>query len=120
MLLRGDIKLQFYDKDVFSKDDLMFTCWLHSSMLRDNPRLVLHRLDLDKAVKKKNKDKFPKDFHLEIVTQPQAGGEEGGEGEEGSDESSSEMEEEDTDTDGDEAQQEASARSNPERSGARR
>ena len=54
---RGDVKITFWDADVWNKDDHMFHFWLHTRYLRDHPVVRLTRQDLDKAVKKKNKDK---------------------------------------------------------------
>ena len=125
LLLRGDIKFTFFDRDSLSKDDHMFHLWLHTRHLAPHASFV--RTELDKANKKKNKDRYPADFSLEIETEPfEAAAEEGGaqrdargdssgdeggsvddtpeegeEGEEGQEENNANEEEEDDDDDTD-------------------
>ena len=68
LLIQGNTKVTFYDRDKMSKDDTMFSFWIHTGCIEPG-MLVLRRPELDKACKKKMRDKFPDDFALEIETE---------------------------------------------------
>ena len=68
LLIQGDVKLCFKDKDHLSADDKMFECWLHSWEMAEAPALTLRRSDLDRACKKKEAGKYPPNFELIIQT----------------------------------------------------
>jgi len=61
--IAGDCKLTFWDKDTYNKDDVMFWCWINSSML--GKTLKLKKMELDGA-HKQNKKCFHEGFECEL------------------------------------------------------
>ena len=65
LLVRGDVKILFYDKDKYNADDKMFHCWFHTGFIENN-YLCFEKSVIDKACKDKENRKFDSNFKLEI------------------------------------------------------
>lgn len=65
LLVCGDVKLQFYDKDRYNADDKMFHVWFHTGFIENN-YLCFEKSVLDKACKDKDNKKFDPNFKLEV------------------------------------------------------
>ena len=68
LLIKGDFKCSFYNEDTWSRDAHMFSCWLNTRHLPVGG-LRISRMELDGACKKKQADRFPPSFSLEILTE---------------------------------------------------
>jgi len=65
VLIRGDVKLVFFDKDRYNADDKMFTVWFNTSFVENN-YLCFEKSVLDKACKDRDNKRFDPNFKLEI------------------------------------------------------
>ena len=65
LLVRGDVKLIFYDKDRYNADDKMMHVWFHTGFIENN-YLCFEKSVIDKACKDKEHKKFDANFKLEI------------------------------------------------------
>jgi hypothetical protein len=65
LLVCGDVKLQFFDKDRYNADDKMFHVWFHTGFIENN-YLCFEKSVLDKACKDKDNKKFDPNFKLEV------------------------------------------------------
>lgn len=65
VLVKGDVKLIFYDKDRYNADDKMFTVWFNTAFIENN-YLCFEKSVLDKACKDKENKRFDPNFKLEI------------------------------------------------------
>ena len=65
VLIRGDVKMTFFDKDRYNADDKMFTVWFNTAFIENN-YLCFEKSVLDKACKDRDNKKFDPNFKLEI------------------------------------------------------
>lgn len=65
LLIKGDVKLMFYDKAGYQGDDKMFHVWFHTAFVASN-YLCFEKSVLDKACKDKENKRFDPGFKLEI------------------------------------------------------
>ena len=92
VLVKGDVKLIFYDRDQYGSDDKMFHLWFHTAFVEEN-YLMFEKVVVDKACKDKNHRTFDEGFKVEIflhrvdedVRNVDHGGQEEGTDEEGTD-----------------------------------
>ncbi|XP_065889598.1 uncharacterized protein [Dysidea avara] len=62
--LSGDVRVEFWDHDRFSDDDLM-CCFHFNTLLIDNDRVVVTRKEMDRACK--NRKSFSDSFAVELI-----------------------------------------------------
>ena len=65
LLVTGDVKLQFFDKDRYTQGEKMFQVWFHTAFIENN-YLCFEKSVLDKASKDKENKRFDPNFRLEI------------------------------------------------------
>ena len=65
VLVKGDVKLIFYDRDQYGSDDKMFHLWFHTAFVEEN-YLMFEKVVIDKACKDKNHRTFDEGFKVEI------------------------------------------------------
>jgi phosphatidylinositol-3,4,5-trisphosphate 3-phosphatase and dual-specificity protein phosphatase PTEN len=65
IIVKGDVKIVFYDHDNFSTPDKMFHFWFNTGFI-DNNYLLLHKDVLDRACKDKACKEFEPEFKIEI------------------------------------------------------
>jgi len=65
LLVRGDTKLVFFDKDRYSSDDKMFHLWFNTGFISNN-FLLFEKGVIDKACKDKENKRFDPGFKVEI------------------------------------------------------
>lgn len=68
VLVKDDVKIQFKDWDLYSRDDPMFHFWFNTGFVDGNV-LVFEKNILDKACKDKNHRVFDRHFKVEVFLQ---------------------------------------------------
>uniref|UniRef100_A0A7S2W5I8 Phosphatidylinositol-3,4,5-trisphosphate 3-phosphatase n=1 Tax=Mucochytrium quahogii TaxID=96639 RepID=A0A7S2W5I8_9STRA len=65
LLVTGDVKIQFFDKDRYAQSEKMFQVWFHTAFIENN-YLCFEKSVIDKACKDKENKRFDANFKLEI------------------------------------------------------
>jgi phosphatidylinositol-3,4,5-trisphosphate 3-phosphatase and dual-specificity protein phosphatase PTEN len=64
--LTGDVKLEFFHETAVGRDAPLFQFWFNTFFVHNN-RVMIHKSELDKAIKDKTHKKFSSDFSVELV-----------------------------------------------------
>lgn len=66
VVVKGDVKIEFYNNSLFNSKKKMFTFWFHTGFFDATGKLFIEKYMLDGAWRDKSHKKFPQNFAVEV------------------------------------------------------